>query len=296
IEGVVPDILAGKIIRNDMAPYFRDGDYDSGTLLAVDHLAKVINNPETRDELMSKYENDADAKRRNDGDDMFHYYVWFSVYATTILLAIFIIVLIRCRKDDRYHAYLKLHPLLTISLILSLLCLGMPFVVFIPLKLILHYLRRGKRLCPNCHHRMTLVDEENDNNYLTPSQDTEEKINSVDYDVWLCPQCKMTEILPYVNKASGYEECPNCHGRTARLISDAITVQPSTIHEGVGTKTYECTNCHHHYYRQYKIAKLAPVIIVGGGGGRGGFGGGGGFSGGSFGGGMTGGGGASGGW
>lgn len=296
MEGTVPDILAGKIIRNDMAPHFKSGDYDTGTLQAVSHLAQVITDPEVRDELMSQYDNDADALKQNNGDDMFRHYVTLSMIITALIAAVFIIMLIRCTRLDRYHAYMTLHSMQTLTLILSLICLGMPFIVFIPLKLMLHHLRRGKRMCPNCRHRMTLIDEENDNKYLTPSQDMEEKINSVDYDVWLCPQCRTTEILPYVNKASGYEECPNCHGRTARMLSDVITVQPSTAHEGVGTKTYECTNCRNRFYRKYKIEKLAPVVIVGGGGGRGGFGGGGGFSGGSFGGGMTGGGGASGGW
>lgn len=293
IEGVIPDILAGQVIRHEMAPHFRNGDYDTGTLVAVTRLAQAINSPEAREELMSAYGNDANA---TDNDaDAFTLYVIFCLAVTAILAVVFIIVLLGCKGKDRYHAYLKLHSMQTLVLILSFLCLGMPFIVFIPLKLIIHHLRRGKRLCSNCGHRMELIDEENDNRYLTPSQDMEEKINSVDYDVWVCPQCKMTEILPYVNKQSGYEECPNCHGRTARLINDTITVQPSPVHEGVGTKTYECTNCRNRFYRQYKIAKTAPVIIVGGGGGRGGFGGGG-FSGGSFGGGMTGGGGASGGW
>ena len=45
---------------------------------------------------------------------------------------------------------------------------------------------------------MELIDEEHDNDYLTPAQDTEEKLNSIDYDVWHCPHCHETEVLPYV--------------------------------------------------------------------------------------------------
>lgn len=30
LEGVLPDIVAGRILRNDMFPRFREGDYDGG--------------------------------------------------------------------------------------------------------------------------------------------------------------------------------------------------------------------------------------------------------------------------
>ena len=34
LEGVLPDAVCGRIIRGDMAPRFREGDYDGGTLAA----------------------------------------------------------------------------------------------------------------------------------------------------------------------------------------------------------------------------------------------------------------------
>lgn len=146
---------------------------------------------------------------------------------------------------------------------------------------------------------MHRVDEVHDNDYLTPSQDMEERINSVDYDVWLCPECNETDIIPYVNSAAGYTTCPNCGARADSMIANRVLRQPTTRHEGQGVRMYRCRNCGFAHETPYAIAKTVepPIIIVpGGGGGRGGFGGGGGFSGGSFGGGMTGGGGASGGW
>ncbi len=36
LEGVIPDILAGRVIRDLLAPRFRDGDYAGGILAAVD--------------------------------------------------------------------------------------------------------------------------------------------------------------------------------------------------------------------------------------------------------------------
>lgn len=290
IEGVVPDVLAGRIIRNDMAPDFRNGDYDSGTIKAVSRLAGVITDPGVREELMSAYGNDA-----GDGESLplFKAYLVIAGVATLALLIVFVAMLVGSSGLDRVQRYRRLDKLSVPALFMSFLFLGGPLVVFLPLRLVLRHLRRGRRMCPNCDHVMDLVDEERDNFYLTPAQDTEERINSVDYDVWLCPQCGETDIIPYVNKVSGFVECTECHARAAEHIDDRVTLQPTTTREGVVTSTYYCRNCHKRFFRQRTLPKVAPVIIGGGGG----FGsGGGGFSGGSFGGGMTGGGGARGGW
>ncbi|HEU0229114.1 MAG TPA: YgcG family protein [Burkholderiaceae bacterium] len=43
LEGAVPDILAGRIIREQVAPAFRKGDFDQGVSAGVDSLVKLVN-------------------------------------------------------------------------------------------------------------------------------------------------------------------------------------------------------------------------------------------------------------
>ena len=126
----------------------------------------------------------------------------------------------------------------------------------------------------------------------------EEKIKSVDYDVWVCDTCGEVDVFPFFNKNTPYRECPVCHAKAATLVGDRLIRRPTALKEGEGMKTYKCRNCGNTANVPYVIpADDVPVIVpfIGGfGSGRGG-GFGGGF-GGSFGGGSTGGGGASGGW
>lgn len=144
---------------------------------------------------------------------------------------------------------------------------------------------------------MNKLDEKTDNLYLTPAQDREEQLDSVDYDVWLCPQCGEKDVIPYINKKSGLQQCENCGTRASRLVSNRTVIAPTTTRAGAGERIYVCQNCGHTRRVPYQIAKLAaPVVIIGSGGGGFGSGGGGGFSGGSFGGGSFGGGGATGSW
>src|SRR6185369_15906541 len=42
LEGVLTDALSNRIIRNEIAPNFRRGDYDAGVLSAIDAIIKSI--------------------------------------------------------------------------------------------------------------------------------------------------------------------------------------------------------------------------------------------------------------
>lgn len=42
LEGVLPDATCNQIIRNEMAPNFRRGDYDAGVILAVNAIVQAI--------------------------------------------------------------------------------------------------------------------------------------------------------------------------------------------------------------------------------------------------------------
>lgn len=297
MEGVVPDIIAGRIIRNFAAPEFKQGDYDGGVIAAVGEIDRLATTPGATEELMSKYENDR-INRESGGEEIFKYWLIMGGVLSGVLLLLFFITLSRTRRDDRYHRYHALRNLMTPGLFIGFIGLGIPFVVLLVMWLTMRYMRVRRRVCPNCHHKMHRLPEDKDNAYLTPQQDVEERLNSVDYDVWLCDNCGETDILPFVNQASSYQVCPRCGARASSLRADRIVARATTSSEGKGVKIYGCRNCGYEDMRYYNIPKVAvpPVIILPPGGGRGGGFGGGGFSGGSFGGGMTGGGGASGGW
>ncbi|MCM1332203.1 MAG: TPM domain-containing protein [Bacteroides sp.] len=297
MEGVVPDIIAGRIIRNIVTPHFKEGDYDGGVTAAVNEISRLASTPGATEELMSKYENDADASRGDDSEELFSMWLGTGVALAAFLLVWLAWTLLRTRRDDRYDRYMALKRMMIPAAIIGFVGLGIPFVVTFLIWLTMRYQRTRRRICPNCQHKMRRLDEQTDNQYLTPAQDLEEKLDSVDYDVWLCDNCGETDILPFVNQHSIYQVCPKCGAKAASLRSDRVIRKPTEFNEGVGIREYVCRNCGNHTQTSYNIPKVIvpPVVIIPGGGGKGGFGGGG-FSGGSFGGGMTGGGGASGGW
>ena len=64
-EGILPDIICGRIIRDSMVPHFREGDYDSGMLSAVARIDSLLTTPGAVAEPKSKYENDKKQENYN---------------------------------------------------------------------------------------------------------------------------------------------------------------------------------------------------------------------------------------
>lgn len=296
LEGALPDVVCGRIIRDEMAPHFREGDYDGGVAAAVSEVAAVLGRPDITDEIRSKYANDSGNARQKDDDNDWSFLWKMVIIAFLISFAIYLYAVVSTRKDPPTLRYNNIQKIRIVILVFTIFGLGTPFLFYYLLGRKMKAVRNGRRACPNCGEQMQKMDEVSDNAYLTPAQDTEEQLNSVDYDVWVCPNCNETDIIPFDNPNSPYTVCPNCGSKACSIIEDRTVTHPTTTSPGRGVRIYSCKNCGNRHNKYYEIAKkvsVPPIIILPGGGG--GFGGGG-FGGGSFGGGHTGGGGASGGW
>lgn len=303
VEGVLPDIIAGRIIRNEMIPYFRNDDYDGGMTAGVNTIVNALSDPKAAEELKSKYANDSRyADDDLSGEELFNIYLYFAEFVGVTFLLLIIYMVASTKKLDDVQRYRELDRYRTMTLFAAFISLGMALPALLILLLTMKKVRRHKRYCSHCGTRMELIDEEHDNDYLTHAQDTEERLNSIDYDVWHCPKCQQTEILPYINSNSKFTECERCGARAVSLVDRKTLRQPTTHSEGEGVDIYMCRNCGNQTNKRFRIPKkenvedaaVAGAILGSMLGGRGG--GGGGFSGGSFGGGMTGGGGAGGRW
>ena len=105
------------------------------------------------------------------------------------------------------------------------------------------YLRRNrKRKCPKCGNDMHKLTETADDEFLQPSQALEEKIGSVDYDVWQC-SCGET-LLPvaYKKLLTSYSECPECHVRAQK--TTRRTIRAATYSStGLAEKKFHCESC-----------------------------------------------------
>ncbi len=292
-EGALPDIVAGRIIRGRMIPSFRKGDYDAGVIGGLKRIHDVLTDPKNSKELLSDIPNDSQRKTVQSMDD---FIASLAMWGTAILVLMLIATAITVRttrnqpKEKQYAAFKNLT---TAALVLTFGGFGIPVIAYLIARHLKNKSRNTPPICPKCQQPMRRVSRQQAFTFLTPVQQTEQNIGSMDYDVWRCPTDGEITVESYPGKNGQYSRCQRCGAKACSVTSRRIIHHPTRFRSGEGEEISTCRHCGNITRRRYSIAKLATPIVAGGRSGRG-FGGG--FGGGSFGGGMTGGGGASGRW
>lgn len=291
LEGALTDAKSTSIVNKIMIPYFKKGDWDQGMVAGVKEVASIVANEYN----VNGFEG-APKKQAKDYSFIIYGYLIISL----IVLIISIIDISKStrgfsneQKEEKIDAFTKasfgwkiagvLFPIVLLFVVIWYSVFFKPSV------------RKSKINCRKCGDKMHLLNEKEDDEFLSNSQVMEENIRSKNYDVWLCKSCGNTDIFSYNNTLTQYTTCDNCGAKTVHQTGDNIVVNPTAFHEGAGEKVYTCKNCGKVNKKRYSIPKGATIaaggVILGSGMGRGG----GGFSGGgSWGGGMSGGGGGGG--
>jgi uncharacterized protein len=254
LEGVLPDSRVGRVRDQSIFPAFRRGEFDAGMLAGVEALATI-----------AREEKDARG----------------STMSTT-------------RPPPNGRGVVERQPSGSVGSRKGIIVGGIAGGVLTiagGLGGFAAYARRRKRKCPNGHGAMVRLDERADDAHLDKGQRLEEELESVDYDVWVCPTCQHVLVLPHRAWFSKYSKCTSCGRRTLETRSRTI-VRATTMHEGSEEITERCRNCG--WTRTYMRTIPRVQTSSGSSGGFSSGGGGGGGGGGSFGGGSAGGGGAGG--
>jgi uncharacterized protein len=142
--------------------------------------------------------------------------------------------------------------------------------------------RYRRRRCPECGTWMTRLSEALEDEALDRAAQLEERLGSMDYDVWRCGSCSNRFSLRYPRLWTRFAKCPQCGYRTCASTDETIRAA-TTTRTGSVRVTERCEFCH--YRRNY--TRTVPKVSSSSSGGSSGSGGS------SFGGGSSGGGGAS---
>jgi uncharacterized protein len=314
VEALLTDSLAGEIRDKHIIPHFKQQDFAGGIKEGANAIAAVL----TSDPAAARGDPNSGPVLARTARSRAIFANWVVASAAIVLFIISSIVIWK-----RLYSTLSFTLISTIAI--ALIGIAAYFVWRSPHHEQLvgwfggataatvaawgynlsKYRRFGPRGCSKCGTRLVLLSELDEDPKLSAVQQLEEKIGSVDYDVWVCPACLNNDTERYINAFSSFRECPKCHARTYKEDSQKVLVPATTISSGEAEIEGRCVSCNYKSIRKVTL----PMIIMttssgsgssGGGsfGGFGGGGGGGGFSGGGggFGGGSSGGGGAGGGW
>ena len=115
--------------------------------------------------------------------------------------------------------------------------------------------RYRRRSCPKCRTRMVCLDEKADDALLKEGQQAEERVGSVDYDVWKCGACSHHFTLRYPKWLTGYAKCPQCHNRT-KSSTETVIQRATTSSSGSARVVEQCAFCSF----QHEYTKVLPRI------------------------------------
>ena len=123
--------------------------------------------------------------------------------------------------------------------------------------------RARRRRCPECHAFMTRLTETEDDALLGAGEQAEERLGSVDYDVWKCSGCSHHFTLRYPKWLTGYDSCPQCHNRTKSSVEEVIE-RATTSGSGSARVVEKCAFCTFHHEYTKVLPRIASSSSSGG--------------------------------
>jgi uncharacterized protein len=251
LEPILTDALTYRIASQELVPYFRKGQFGLGLYSGVLRIKQVLDDPKVIEEIYDEgitYEKSSN-------------YLWWWVFGYLAILAFFLykyltdLKMINQSKDDFYDKYIRLF---SIKHWLYYIFFPIPFVLirYLLVKKRLYKYRNHQRYSKINGQELFKKSERLDNLFLEEGQIVEEKIKSVDYDVWVTKDKSDILILPYHNMSTKYEKCPSCGYITYYLSHSKVIKRATTSSTGTRREVYECKNCNYKATTNIVIPKV----------------------------------------
>ena len=262
-EQILSDAKCYDIQQEFMVPRFKEGNYGQGIIDGTEDIVRIFIG---RAEEIIPIETENTPASNNDYYDDYSYDYDFSFYGayreeinlylivTALALGLFFLLLIISIINKDYFA--RYQTMRIFRLYIWFILFPIPFIgIYIFVKRISEKWRNTPRISAKTGLIMHKLSEEEDDKYLEKGQLAEEKVKSVDYDVWVSGEEGDVLIQTYKRWFSKYNSCPKCKYKTYYKVYDKVIKAATYSSSGKGEKHYKCTNCGHSKTTTYTIPK-----------------------------------------
>lgn len=133
----------------------------------------------------------------------------------------------------------------------------MLFIYFLYRRNLYRY-RDMPRTCKQCGGTCVKLSEKEEDSFLQASQIAEEKVKSVDYDVWKCTSCTAVDLLIYPSSSTKYTPCPKCKAITYHISKERVIKKATYSDYGSREVIHFCENCSHKARATFTI----PILVA----------------------------------
>jgi len=269
IEQTLTDAKCYSIQQKEMVPRFKQGLYGQGIVDGVNETIRVLLKKPAQDETTyepARIKDPIDTEETNSYDyykpkwyspfleiysefaSFFNFYFSFLAFAFGLFFLLFIISI---SNKDYFARYQTMR---IFRLYFWFILFPIPFIaIYYFVKKLTEKWRNTPRVSAKTGLTMHKLSEEEDNQYLEKGQIAEEKVKSVDYDVWISGEEGDVLIQSYKRWFSKYNACPKCKYKTYYKVYDRVITAATYSSSGSGEKKHSCTNCGHSKVSRYTI-------------------------------------------
>jgi len=253
LEFILTDAICYRIGSQELVPHFKNGAYGEGLLSALNRIKQILNNPDVINEI---YDSGGVAYEKKTSPFLYALYGYLMMMMIILLFYLSKTKSIDKSKEDLYDKY---HDLKKMKHWIYMIFFPLPFILIRLLfvdKRLLKY-RKHSRFSKINGKEMFRKSERSDNAYLEKGEIIEEKIKSVDYDVWVTEDEDDILVLKYDTYSSKYSTCKKCGYKTYYKARSKTIKSASTSSTGLKKITYKCKNCDYKKTKTVIIPKIS---------------------------------------
>lgn len=254
LEPILTDIVCHRIGTNEIIPAFKQGEFGNGIYNSVKRVQQFIETPEAIDEI---YASSLQYEKNNKGSNLF--LIILLIYGIiTAILSIWkygVAYDIERSKDDYYDKYHRL-----IKQRIGCLAWLFPLPLFFFSKMLSKRLKKyryARRFSKQNGKELYLKNAWAENKFLEEAQILEEKLNSINYDVWVTADESDILVLEYEGSSRKYTQCKECSYKTFGREKTIVLTTATYKRDGLRRTYYNCRNCH---YKE-EIESVIPQLI-----------------------------------
>lgn len=261
-EQILSDAKCYNIQQEFMVPRFKEANYGQGIIDGTEEIVRIFMG---RAEEITPSDNDSSlpSNEYNYNNDYSYDYSFYARYkeevnsylfVTALALGLFFLLFIISIINKDYFA--RYQTMRIFRLYIWFILFPIPFIgIYIFIKRTSEKWRNTPRISAKTGLIMHKLAEKEDDKYLEKGQVAEERVKSVDYDVWISGDDGDVLIQAYKRWFSKYNSCPKCKYKTYYKVYDKVIRAATYSSSGKGERYYKCTNCGHSKRTTYTIPK-----------------------------------------